>query len=546
MADINNEEEKRESVENIDPGAATETVDLNDLSMDKQDPDDVPENNGIELLSDEAVEQPADTSEPEHSEPTGETGETALEDRPEENSLAEELQELAEEDELLLMPEELGESPVGTDEAEQDPPADEPAELAEENEPESVLYEHEELLVDMDESVEDPTADGSAELAEESGPESVLYESEESPVGIDESVPDPPADDPAELVEEGGPESVLYESEELPVDINESVEDFSFDEPVEMAEEDLPESIHYSSGVAVDANEVEGATDETYKHSEDGTAIPGDIFAPEEEMGRIVNAAKTFDDAAVPNKEDAEIEAEKPAEPESTAAQPPFFMQQPIHSGKLPMAALLLGILAVISTVAVGLYSKTLKIELDSLRQQLETTALAPVASTAESASVGQDRLNTHIEDFRVRFEEYDQFVKFIEEDGAAVKARIEKIEQSINSMRMSPKTDIIASPQTAAAMAPNPAETEAPPAVRKGDWIVNLESHINENDADRLLESYRSNGLPVEKFSVKTGGTTWHRLRVTGFSSSEEAKSYIKTTATPKGFADAWIERIK
>ena len=100
MVDINNAEEKIEPMENVDPGAATEPVDLNDISMDKQDSDDIPENDGLELLSDEAMGQPADTAEPAHSEPTEEKGKIALEDQSEEDSLAEGLQELAEKKKL--------------------------------------------------------------------------------------------------------------------------------------------------------------------------------------------------------------------------------------------------------------------------------------------------------------------------------------------------------------------------------------------------------------------------------------------------------------
>ena len=398
MADMNNEDEKIEPTENIDPGATTEAVDLNDVSMEKQDLDDIPEKDGLESLTDEAVEQPMDTAEPEDSEPTEETGETALEDQSEE---------------------------------------------------------------------------------------------------------DPPAEEPAEVAEEEGPEE---------------------------------------------------ATDETDKRSEDGIPFPEDMFAPvsedmfapEEEFGRIVNAAKTFSDDTIPDKEHTEIEANKPVKPESTTSQSPSSSLQPTRSSKLPTAALLLGILAVVCAVAAGLYSQILKVELDSLRQQVETTELAPVAAPAESTTGELDRLNTRIEELGARLEEYGQSVKFTEEDRDTVKERFEKIEQSINAMRMSQKPDVLAHYQTTTAMAPNLVKTESPPAARKGDWIVNLESHINENDADRLLESYRSKGLPVEKFSVKSSGKTWHRLRVTGFSSAEEAEGYIKSTAIQNDFPHAWIERTQ
>jgi hypothetical protein len=311
-----------------------------------------------------------------------------------------------------------------------------------------------------------------------------------------------------------------------------SEEDPPTEEPAEVAEEEEPEE----------------ATDETDRRSVDGIPFPEDMFAPEEEFefGRIVNTAKTFSDDTIPDKEHTEIEANKPVKPESTTSQPPSSSLQPTHRSKLPTAALLLGIIAVVCAVAAGLYSQILKVELESLRQQIETTEPAPVAAPAENTTGELDRLNTRIDELDARLEEYSQSVKFTQQDWDTVKERFEDIEQSINAMRMSQKTDVLAHRQTTAAMAPNLVKTESPPAAKKGDWVVNIESHINENDADRLVESYRSKGLPVEKFSVKISGKTWHRLRVTGFSSAEEAESYIKSTASRNDFPHAWMERVQ
>jgi predicted nuclease with TOPRIM domain len=392
MVGMNNEEEKIEPTENIDPDATTESVEFIDVSMEKQDLDDILEKDGLESLTDEAVEQPMDTAEPEDSELTDETWETAFEAQSEE---------------------------------------------------------------------------------------------------------DPFAEEPAEVAEEEGPEE---------------------------------------------------ATDETDKRCEGGIPFPEDMFAPEEEFefGSIVNAAETFSDDTIPDKEHTEIEANEPVKPESTTSQTPSSSLQPTHSSKLPTAALLLGILAVVCAVAAGLYSQILKVELESLRQQLVTTELAPVAAPAESTTGELDRLNTRIDELDARLEEYSQSVKLTEQDWDTVKERFEKIEQSINAMRMSQKTDVIARHQTTTAMAPNLVKTESPPAAKKGDWVVNIESHINENDADRLVESYRSKGLPVEKFSVKISGKTWYRLRVTGFSSAEEAEGYIKSAAVQNDFPHAWKERTQ
>jgi len=460
MADMNNEDEKIEPTGSIDPSATTEAVDLNDVSMDKQDVDDIPEKDGRELLTDEAVEQLMDTAELEDSEPAEETGNTAVEDQIWEDFLAEEPEEVAEEEEPESLTDPPEEASVATGQFEEDFLAEEPEEVAEEEEPESLT----------------------------------------------------------------GP------PEEASVATGQFEEDFPAEEPEEVAEEEEPEE----------------AADETDKRSEDGYAFFEEISPPEEEIGRIVNAAKTFSDDTLPDKEHTEIEANKRVKPESTTSQSPSSSSQPARSSKLPTAALLLGILAVVCAVAAGLYSQILKVELDSLRQQVGTTELVPVAAPAESTTGELDRLNTRIEELDARLEEHGQSVKFTEEDWDTVKERIEKIEQSINAMRMSQKPDVSAPLQTTITMAPNLVKSESPPAARKGDWIVNLESHINENDADRLLESYRSKGLPVEKFSVKSGGMTWHRLRVTGFSSAEEAVGYIKSTANQNNFPYAWMERIQ
>jgi cell division septation protein DedD len=409
MAYMNNEAEKIEPTEIKDYGAATEAVDLNDVSRDTQDSDDIPEEEWHASLTADDVEQ-------------------------------------------------LGNM---ADEPEDSEPAEEPAEVAAEEEPE------------------------------------------------------PLSDVPEEALE-----------------------------ATDQAEVELPDEVTVEAAAAEEGPEE--APDESDNPRWDDLTFPEEKFAPEEDLFRMVDTAKTYSDDTVQDKEHTEIESNKPVKPEGITSRTPSSSSQPTQSSKLPTAALLLGIFAVVCAVAAGLYSHILKVELDNLRQQIETTGLAPIAAPAQSTTGELDRLNTRIEELGARLEEYGQSVKPTEEDWASAQERFEKIEQSINVLRMSSKPDVSAPHQTTITMAANPVKTQPPPAAQKGDWIVNLESLPNENDAYRLLERYRSKGIPVEKFSVKIGEKTWHRLRITGFASAEEAKAYIKNIANQNGFPYAWIERNK
>jgi cell division septation protein DedD len=425
MAAMNNEDEKREPAEKKDPGAAKETFDLNDISLDTQDTDDIPEKDGPGALTDEVVEQPVDTAEPEDSEPAEETGETALEDHVWEDILA-----------------------------------GEPGAAAAEEEPEPL-------------------------------PEA----REETPEAIDMSAERFPAEEPVAAAEEKGPEE---------------------------------------------------APDESDNSRWDDLTFPEEIFAPEEDLLGMVDTAKTFRDGTGQDKEHTAIETNNPVKPEDISSRTPSSSSQPTRGSKLQTVALLLGILAVVCAVAAGLYSQTLKVELENLRQQVETTGPARVAAPAESTTGELARLQTRIEELGARLEEYGHSVQLTEEDRASIQERFDNIEQSINALRMSQKPDVSAPHPTTIAMAPNSVITQPQPAARKGDWIVNLESFTNEKDADRLIDRYISKGIPVEKFSVKIRGKTWHRLRVVGFASAEEAEAYINGTAKQNGFPYAWRERNK
>jgi hypothetical protein len=365
------------------------------------------------------------------------------------------------------------------------------------------------------------TVDSNAVSMDKQGPEDIPEKDEP------ESLPDEVVEQPREDSE---PESLLVEAEETTETASEPEEEPPVEEPAP-----LPAEPEEAIEVAVQPVEEPPVEEPAAAVEEEPEPAP---VEPEEAMEAADQPAEE------PHVEESEEDVEEePAELESIAS----LGSQPIRSSKLLTAALLLSIVAVVSAAAAGFYFRMLKVELDGLRQQMETTAPAPAAAPAESSRSGQlDRLNRRVEELGERLEVYGKAVTSTGEDRAAVKARIEKIEQSMNTMRLSQKAEDSVPPQTTTAVAPDLEKAESPPAFRKGDWLVNLASYINEIDADRLVESYRRKGLPVEKFSVKSGGIIWHRLRVTGFSSAQEAEIYIMRTAHREGFSYAWMEQIQ
>lgn len=108
------------------------------------------------------------------------------------------------------------------------------------------------------------------------------------------------------------------------------------------------------------------------------------------------------------------------------------------------------------------------------------------------------------------------------EREQALVAGRFAALEQQIATRPVAE-----AAPQ---ALADSPAISSVksgPSAGSEGGWVVNLASFSGEAQAEGLLKTLQQAGIPAELQTTMLNGDTRHRLRVTGFSTREEAKRY-------------------
>jgi len=83
---------------------------------------------------------------------------------------------------------------------------------------------------------------------------------------------------------------------------------------------------------------------------------------------------------------------------------------------------------------------------------------------------------------------------------------------------------------------------TPASTGQQAGNWVVNLSSFATARAADAELKRLAKLGITAEKAHVNSQGKTWYRIRITGFASAEQAKTYSKTLASKYGIRDAWV----
>lgn len=74
------------------------------------------------------------------------------------------------------------------------------------------------------------------------------------------------------------------------------------------------------------------------------------------------------------------------------------------------------------------------------------------------------------------------------------------------------------------------------------GDWTVNLASFSREEQAGKLLGTLKRAGIQAEQQTTSLNGNTRYRLRVTGFSSRDEAKRYADKLDKGLGLGDPWV----
>jgi hypothetical protein len=71
--------------------------------------------------------------------------------------------------------------------------------------------------------------------------------------------------------------------------------------------------------------------------------------------------------------------------------------------------------------------------------------------------------------------------------------------------------------------------------------WAVNLRSYYHKADAQRLMRDYQQTGIAAELREITSKGVLWHRVRVVGFASENEANAFIAKLTREQGREMAW-----
>lgn len=74
------------------------------------------------------------------------------------------------------------------------------------------------------------------------------------------------------------------------------------------------------------------------------------------------------------------------------------------------------------------------------------------------------------------------------------------------------------------------------------GGWIVQLGAHDKETTARKVEKRLLAEGIPVEFTTVQLKSRTYHRLRVSGFDTQEDAKYFAAKLKGRPGIPQTWV----
>ena len=75
-------------------------------------------------------------------------------------------------------------------------------------------------------------------------------------------------------------------------------------------------------------------------------------------------------------------------------------------------------------------------------------------------------------------------------------------------------------------------------------DWSVNLLALREQRQANNKAAEFAKKGVPVEVAEVVVNKQTWYRLRVSGFSSQNEATAYAGRATKALGLNSVWVTK--
>ena len=74
------------------------------------------------------------------------------------------------------------------------------------------------------------------------------------------------------------------------------------------------------------------------------------------------------------------------------------------------------------------------------------------------------------------------------------------------------------------------------------GSWIVQLGAHDNEATARKIEQRLLAAGIPVDFTTIELKKRTYHRLRVSGFDTKEDAKYFADKMKRQPGIPATWV----
>ena len=89
-----------------------------------------------------------------------------------------------------------------------------------------------------------------------------------------------------------------------------------------------------------------------------------------------------------------------------------------------------------------------------------------------------------------------------------------------------------------------SPVQTELYTESAAGDWVVNVVSAGQAEPVRQLLLKLQTSGIQAEIQEADVKGKTRYRLRVTGFTSRDEARKYAVNFDGTFGLKDPWVSR--
>ena len=139
------------------------------------------------------------------------------------------------------------------------------------------------------------------------------------------------------------------------------------------------------------------------------------------------------------------------------------------------------------------------------------------------------------------------------QEQGAAIsalEAGMKTLQQRFASAADKPATTAdsgrarpAAGKQTVPVSAPA-ARDQASPVVAGEEWVVNIASSSHEEAMQEMAAKLQAQGIPVERHALTIEGDLMYRLRVPGFATGAEARSYARKLDKEFGLKGGWISR--